>query len=96
MCLMPPIDWVFAWEQNRAVGKAGHGTYVVARLASGEWEAAFTSVDTQPYRRTKRPVDPRSMTFTSVAAAIRACHRHAERYSPDASNRFTVVTPLPQ
>ena len=52
--------------------------------------------DTEEFRKSKRSVSAHYKTFANPADAIRACQRHAERYSSESSDRFTVVTPPPR
>lgn len=90
---MKQLTWSFDWPVQKAVAVASHGTYVITGEAPGRWWAYFTHADTQPYRRTAWPV---AKTFyPSMADAMRACHRHADRFDPESSNRLSVTTPVP-
>jgi hypothetical protein len=93
--VMKHLTWSFDWPLQRAVAVASHGTYVITGEAPGRWSAHFTRVDTEPYRRTARPVRSGTAHFATMADAMRACHRHADSFDPDSSDRLKVATPLP-
>jgi hypothetical protein len=95
MCQIMQLAWSFDLGNYRATAIALHGTYTVERLPTGEWNAHFVRSDTEQFRRTQHPVQPRSMTFKTLADAVRACNRHAQ-HSDQSSDRFTIRTPPPR
>ena len=90
------LTWFFEWDVGRGTARPGHGTYTIERTDDGEWIARFVRADTEEFRKTKRSVSAHYKTFQTPADAIRACQRHAERYSAESSDRFTISTPLPE
>ena len=91
---MRQLEWSFDWPVRRAVAVCAHGTYLISGVATGQWMARFTRADTEPFRRTSRPVSAETC-YPTMADAMRACHRHSEHYSADSSDRFTIQTPIP-
>lgn len=91
---MRQLTWSFDWPVLKAVAVASHGTYVISGEAPGRWMAQYRRSDTQPYRRSMHPV-AKELYFPTMADAMRACHRHAENFDWESSDRLSVVTPRP-
>ncbi|MBA3697392.1 MAG: hypothetical protein H0W78_00800 [Planctomycetes bacterium] len=91
---MQHLAWSFDWPVRRAVAVSAHGSYVITGEAHGCWTARFTRAGTEQFRRPAHEVG-KAPEYPSVADAMRACHRHAERFSDESSDRLSVCTPFP-
>lgn len=94
---MAHLTWSFDWPVNRAVAVSTQGTYVVVGVAAGRWSVAFTRAIPKACDggSDSDSLNREDLVFPSVADAMHACQRHADKCTPESSGRWSQATPVP-
>jgi|SRR3954469_6553246 hypothetical protein len=90
------LDWAFDWANYAATATAGHGTYHILRTDPGHWTTSFRHAGMTATSDRPRPLPVGALAFASLADAVHACHRHAERYTTHATAGLRYLTPPPE